>query len=389
MAAPRTARRVSYRRFERFVRDYTSGMEPDDFRHLYRNDARRVFDVLMRDRERAGPEKRGLRRLLFNARLLFLSLSEKLSPRRRLVFALSLLIAFLGLVGLDFTYNSADYGFQIDASPIAYLLSIGGLLFLLSAELVDRVLVRDEVEVARQLQGELLPKSMPEIPGWSFASSWRTANDIGGDYYRFQRVGGERLAILMADASGHGMAAGLLMAITDTSLRIALDLDPDPGAVAGVLHGALRRTGDRRAFVTLFYGLLDLASGEIEFVSAGHPSPLVRRADGRVDEPASGSLPLGLGEAARPVRGRFALAPGDLLFLVTDGVFEAIGANGEAFGWERLRRTVAAATAGAQPAHEALRGALDSHVGREALSDDRTIVVLERASSVPPPPPPA
>jgi len=386
MAAPRTARRVSYRRFERFVRDYTSGMEPDDFRHLYRHDARRVFDVLMRDRERPGPEKRGLRRLLFHARLLFLSLSEKLSPRRRLVFALSLLLAFLGLVGLDFTYNSPDYGLKIDASPLAYLLSIAGLLFLLSAELVDRVLVRDEVEVARQLQGELLPKAMPEIPGWSFASSWRTANDIGGDYYRFQRVGDDRLAILMADASGHGMAAGLLMAITDTSLRIALDLDPDPAAVAEVLHGALRRTGDRRAFVTLFYGLLDLRSGEVDFVCAGHPSPLLRRADGSVDEPAKGSLPLGLGDALRPTRGSFALAPGELLILVTDGVFEAIGSGGDAFGWERLRQCVAASEQGAQQAHDRLRAALDAHVGREELSDDRTLVAIQRAPATPPPP---
>jgi len=375
---PRGASRL--RRFQQFVRDYTAGVDERELRKLVDRDAPRVYSVLMRDRGSEVPPKKRGRRLLWNARLLFLSLSEKLSPPRRLIFAGSLLAALLGLLEVDFGFNTPDYGLQIDASPAFFLLAVAGLVFLLASELVDRVLVRDELEVARQLQTELLPKTPPLVPGWSFAHSWRTANDIGGDYHRFEPLPDGRLAIVVADASGHGMAAGLLMAITDTSLRIALELDPAPRAVAALLHRAVRRTGDRRAFVTLFYGLLDPASGRLEFVSAGHPSPLVRRADGRVEEPAPGSLPLGARERCSPAEGEIVLAAGDLLVVATDGLFEALDPAQQAFGWERLRRLVAEPAAGAGALHERLRRAVEGHAADAAPSDDRTIVVVARES---------
>jgi hypothetical protein len=380
-----TARRPSpprppsrLRRLERFVRDYTAGVDERELRKLVDRDAPRVYSVLMRDRGGETPPKKGPERLLWNVRLLFLSLSEKLSPPRRLIFAASLLAALLGLVDVDFGFNTPDYGLQIDASPGFFLLAVAGLVFLLATELVDRVLVRDELEVARQLQNELLPKAPPRVPGWLFAHSWRTANDIGGDYHRFEPLGDGRWAIVVADASGHGMAAGLLMAITDTSLRIAIELDPAPRAVATLLHRALLRTGDRRSFVTLFYGVLDPTTGELDFVSAGHPSPIVRRADGRLEEPAAGALPLGMREHALPASGALALAPGDLLVLATDGLFEALDSEQHSFGWDRLRDEVARPAAGAAALHDRLREAVDRHGGDAPPSDDRTIVVVER-----------
>ncbi len=356
-------------------------METEDLRRLVGRDASQIYSVLMRDRADEPRPERRVRRLLHDARLLFLSLSEKLSPRRRLVFALSLLAAALGFMGMRMQINTPDWGFRIDASPLAFLLAIAGLVFLLASELVDRVLVRDEVEVAQQLQKELLPKRPPELAGWSFANAWRTANDIGGDYHRFETLADGRMAIVVADASGHGMAAGLLMAITDTSLRIALDLDPAPAAVAALLHRALQRTGDRRAFVTLFYARLDPASGALDFVSAGHPSPIVRRRDGTLEEPASGSLPLGLATQPRPVQGELTLQPGDRLVICTDGVFEAPNADGDAFGWDRLREVIASSPDGAAPTLARVREALRGHVGDEPPSDDRTLVVVERLAT--------
>ena len=370
------------KRFGTFVRDYTRGMEDEGLKRVFDRDAQRVYSVLMRDRDVAARPKRGLRRVVFDAKLLFLSISEKLTPGRRLLFAVSLIAALLALTSMKYSVNTPQWGFRIDGSPLGFTVAIAGLLFLLATELVDRVLVRDEVEVARQLQAELLPQAPPELPGWSFASSWGTANDIGGDYHRFEPLPGGRLAVVVADASGHGMAAGLLMAITDTALGIAVERDAEPDAVARVLHRAILRTNDRRSFVTLFYGLLDPATGALRFVTAGHPSPIVRRADGRLEEPAAGSLPLGLATEPKPFHGEMSLAPGDLLVVVTDGVFEAVGANGEAFGWERLRQLVARGPGSAAQLHAALRSALDQHVGAEPLSDDRTLVVIERLPDV-------
>jgi hypothetical protein len=368
------------RRFEQFVRDYTAGVDERELRKLVDRDAPRVYSVLMRDRGGETPPAKGPKRLLWNARLLFLSLSEKLTPSRRLIFAGSLLAALLGLADVDLGFNTPDYGLRVDASPAFFLLAVAGLVFLLASELVDRVLVRDELEVARQLQDELLPKHPPLVPGWEFAHSWRTANDIGGDYHRFEPLPDGRWAIVVADASGHGMAAGLLMAIADTTLRLAIDLEPSPRAVAQLLHRAVRRTGDRRAFVTLFYALLDPASGRLEFVSAGHPSPIVRRAGGGVEEPAAGSLPLGARERCAPSEGEIALAPGDLMVVATDGLFEALDPAQRSFGWERLRSLVAEPVANAADLHERLRSAVERHTGDAPPSDDRTIVVVSRAA---------
>jgi len=362
-------------RLRRFVDDYVAGLDRRNLRSLVDRDASRVYSVLMRDRTRPEKATKGAKKLFADIRLLFESISEKLPPARRLVFGLSLLFAVLSLVSIEIDTGTWQFSTR---SPLFTLLAVGGLLFLLATELVDRVLVRDELEVARQLQGELLPKSPPLVPGWTFASSWRTANDIGGDYHRFEQLADGRLAIVVADASGHGMAAGLLMAITDTSLRIAIELDARPAAVASLLNRALGRAGDRRSFVTLFYGVLDPASGEIEFASAGHPSPIVRRGDGTLEEPAGGSLPLGVRDASAPTLGRFRLAPGDRMLVATDGLFEALDGHQEAFGWDRLRREVAAPAAGAAALHDRLRESVDRHCGDEPPSDDRTLVVVER-----------
>ena len=378
MVSRRRPRRPStLSRARDFVRDYTDGAGASDLRRLVDRDAPRVYSVLMRDRPAGAQPARGFRRLLRDARLLFLSVSEKLSPPRRLLFALSLVCGVLGLTDVQFTMNSTDYGFRADSSPLFSLVALGGLVFLLAAELVDRVLVRDELEVARQLQRELLPADVPDLPGWAFAHSWRTANEIGGDYHLFQALPDGRLAIVMADASGHGMAAGLLMAIADASLRVALDLDPEPHAVATLLHRALRRSGSRRSFLTLFYGRLEPATGRLDYVCAGHPPPIVRREDGTLEEPAGGALPLGLGDRFAPAQGTLEIGRGDRLVLFTDGLFESLDAAGEAFGYERLRRELAASS-GALDAHDRLRAAHRVHVGDEPLSDDLTVVVVER-----------
>jgi sigma-B regulation protein RsbU (phosphoserine phosphatase) len=209
------------------------------------------------------------------------------------------------------------------------------------------------------------------------------ANDIGGDYYRFEPLPDGRLAVVVADASGHGMAAGLLMAIADATLHLAIDIDPSPMAVAGRLHKALRRTEDRRSFLTLFYGLLDPATGELDYVCAGHPFPLVRRASGEIEEPRLGSFPLGLRERLAPATGRLTLAPGDLLVLFSDGLFEGLGPSGDAFGFERLRGAIAAAR-GAVDAHRRVLDAFARHTAGQPLADDLTLLALERlAGSAP------
>src|SRR5262249_55676387 len=160
-------------------------------------------------------------------------------------------------------------------SPFFFIICCGGLAFLLALELVDRVLVRDELEVARELQAALLPHGTIDLPGYSVAHSYRTANEVGGDYYEIVRLPDGRVAMMVGDATGHGMAAGLVMAIANATLKTALDIDPDPRRVLALLNRTLCRTGSRRTFMTVFYALLDPQTGELTTISAGHPFPLL------------------------------------------------------------------------------------------------------------------
>ena len=251
------------------------------------------------------------------------------------------------------------------------------MTFLLALELVDRVLVRDELEVARQLQRDLLPTTAPDLAGYRIAHSYRTANEIGGDYYDFFPLPGGRYVLVIGDASGHGMAAGLLKATANAALKLATEVDPAPERVAALLNRVLVRTGDRRAFMSLFYGVLTPTSGEIEYVCAGHPFPLLRRASGAVEELGRGSLPLGIRDGLESAAATVTLERGDLLLLYSDGLPEAVNAAGEAFGYDALRQLLRV-EGQPQAIHDRVLGALKAHVAGEPLKDDVSIVVVFR-----------
>lgn len=362
--------------FGGFVRQYTAGLNTRELRRLFDDDAANAYAVLTREMDLKPEPKGRLRRLLFRARLIFLGLSYKLSPPRRLLFAAAIVCALLGL--LSFHYEGGARRVSVDFSPLNYLASIGALVFLLALELVDRIRVRDELEVARELQSELLPHRVPDLPGYGFAHSYRTANEVGGDYYDFTALPDGRLALMVGDASGHGMAAGLVMAIANATLETALDLDPSPERVLALLNRTLCRTGTKRTFMSVFYALLDPPSGRLDYVCAGHPYPLLRRAGSAVEELGSGGLPLGIREPLPQAVQSTVLAPGDLLVLYTDGLAEATDPTGaEAFGYDRLAKLVAAGGP-PQAVHDRILAAFDAHVGAEPLRDDLTLVVVAR-----------
>lgn len=363
-----------------FLREYTQGLNVRDLRRLFDQDAAHAYKVLTRDQDTDSEPKEPGRRFFHRAKVVFLGLSYKLSPARRILFVLCLVFAILGVVSpTSFEFSNDHSDVFLDFSPFWFLAAIGGLLWLLTIELVDRVRVRDELEVARKLQSDLLPDIAPQIDGWDFAHSYRTANEVGGDYYDFQPLPDGRVALLMGDASGHGIAAGLLMAISNATLKTAIDLDPDPQAVAKLLNSALCRTGDRRAFMTLFYGLLEPATGNLSYVCAGHPFPFLRRAGGEIIELGSGTLPLGMRSQLDLPQNQVTIGPGDLIVLFTDGLPEAVnGEAGEAFGFQKIKQLLA--TVGSPAAvHDRILLAFDQHVGHEPLTDDLTLVVAARS----------
>ncbi len=358
-----------------FVDEFTEGLTTGELKRLFQRDAAQAYRVLTREHDASEEPKGRVRRWFFRARAVFLGLSYKLTPARRILFAVSILAGILGFLRFQIV---ADEGrFQADFSPLWFTISIAGLTFLLALELVDRVLVRDELEVARQLQRDMLPSAAPEIPGYRIAHSYRTANEIGGDYYDFLSLADGRIGLVVGDASGHGMAAGLLMAIANAALKAALEVDPAPQKVAGLLNRVLCRTGDKRAFMSLFYGLLAPATGKLEYVCVGHPFPLLRRAKGEVIELGRGGFPLGIRDTLEIAPMGEEIASGDLLVLYSDGLPEAVNAAGNAFGYDRLKELLK--TGGdPQAVHARFLRALDTHLAGEALKDDVSLVVVAR-----------
>ncbi|MFI5166885.1 MAG: PP2C family protein-serine/threonine phosphatase [Thermoanaerobaculales bacterium] len=362
-------------RLGRFLREFTAGVTTRDLKRLFDHDAAHAYRVLTRDQKETGESRGKLRGSLHRAKTVFLGLSFKLTPARRVLFGVAILAAVLGL----FKFNAVIEGrnVEIDFSPLWFLVSIGLLVFLLALELVDRVLVRDELEVARQLQRDLLPTAAPDLPGYRIAHSYRTANEVGGDYYDFLPLADGRTAFVIGDASGHGMAAGLLMAIANAALKLAVEVDPAPVTVAELLNRVLCRTGDRHAFMTLFYGVLSPTTGRLDYVCAGHPFPLLRRADGGIVELGTGGLLLGIKRETAPEPAAVTLEPGDVLALFSDGLPEAVDPRGEALGYDALR-SLLVVPGTPQEIHDRCITALDSHRGDEPLKDDLSIVVVAR-----------
>jgi len=347
-------------------RDYTGGVGLREAQESISRDAGRAYGILTR--EHAGkpvPEGR-FRRAWFRTKILYLGLTRKLTPPRRLLFVVCLVVTFLGIQQPD---NRSGH--------ILLLAAVAGLVLLVILELADRVVVRDELEVARDLQRRLLPESAPDIPGYSFAHSYQSANTIGGDYYDFVVLPDGRLVLAAGDASGHGIAAGLLMAIAQAAFRFAVDLNPDPAEVASMMNRVLLRSGGRHGFLTLFCAILDPESGRLDYICAGHPFPLLRREDGSIDELGTGSFPLGI-RADLPLEiATTEMQRGELLVMVSDGIPEAVNASGEAFGFERLRALV---REGGRPSavHGRIMDEFSRFMGDERPQDDRTLVVLAR-----------
>ena len=372
-----------FQRLETFVKEYTEGLSGRDLQRLFDRDAAQAYAVLAREHASEAEPKGKIKRLLYRTKIAFLGLSYKLTPARRLLFALALIFFFAGLFQDPqvFRQNGKPV-VSMDFSPLWFAGSVLALVYLLALELVDRIRVRDELEVARELQRDLLPQVIATVPGYTFAHSYRTANEVGGDYYDVTPLPDGRVAVVMADASGHGMAAGLVMAIANATLETALDLDPSPQRVLSLLNRTLCRTGTKRTFMSVFYALLTPETGQLEYVCAGHPFPLLRRADRTIEELGAGGLPLGLRDTLDVECRTVELEPGDLLVLYTDGLAESVDVQGRAFGYDGIR-TVLELGGSPQMVHDLVLRTFERHVGDEPLRDDVTLLVISRLPPLP------
>ncbi len=326
-------------------------------------------------------EPKRWKRTLMTANAGLYGLTRRLSPPRRLLFAFAFLLALWGTFHL---FSSGDWPDRAVASVVVLALAFALLLALIGMELVDKLRFRDELVMARELQAEIVPNELPQVAGYELGAFNRVANTVGGDIYEFAPLAGGRLAILFGDASGHGMAAGLVMAVAHTAWRVQLGVDPSPGAVATTLNKVLCRTGacGTQGARSFFAGipLLFESEGRFTAVVAGHPPILRVDSGGRIVEKiGKGAYPLGVKPAIAPDVYSGALGEGELLVFHSDGLTEARNEAGEEFGDVRVA-SVLLRMAGAPAAAvaEVLSGSLLSFLGRTAPDDDVSVAVVRR-----------
>ena len=232
-----------------------------------------------------------------------------------------------------------------------------------------------ELQIARQLQESLLPKGLQETPEVEFATHFEPSAAIGGDYFDILRVDERRLAIVVADVSGHGLSAGLRMAMIKAALAILVEEEEEPAAILCRLDRLLRRSGQEGpGFVTATLTFLDLEAGRAEIVNAGHPPTYLLRG-GSVREILLPGSPLGaLGNHYGSTE--VDLVPGDALVWLSDGFIEATDPEGEVFGYERTVTSLGGSSATPATVRDRLLESVARYTGGRPPEDDRTLVVM-------------
>jgi phosphoserine phosphatase RsbU/P len=232
-----------------------------------------------------------------------------------------------------------------------------------------------ELQRAREIQQSLLPKEIPQLPGIAIATAWRPARAVGGDYFDVLRLDGNRLAICIADVSGKGVSAALLMANVQASLRASVrDLD-SPARVCSIVNGMLCESIAADKFVTFFCGVLDANTRTFHYSNAGHPYPILV-SDGATHTLDQGGAVLGVFPSWNYQDSSVNLKSGDRLLLFTDGITEAEDAQGKEFGVESVAAFGKAhAASSAAELNKQLLAQVSDYCGAQ-FQDDATLVVL-------------
>jgi len=243
----------------------------------------------------------------------------------------------------------------------------------------ERARLENELSLARRIQARLLPAGPPDIAGLEIAGASESAREVGGDYFDHIDLGGGRVALVIADVSGKGVGAALIMSAFRASLVSHDMTDTDPAHLAVRLNGFLHHSVDPGKFVTAFVGFLDAATGALHYVNAGHNPPVLLRADGTPEWLNEGGTILGILPSSIFTSGVATLAPGDLLVLYTDGVTEGADARGEMWGEERL--VAALGRLRERPCTAIVRDLVSevrTFEGKSGPADDITVLIARR-----------
>lgn len=320
----------------RFWLRVTEGMQMNELWRQFRADARTSYRLYLQevDATRAAGMPRG-RHFVAMARQFFWAFLEKLTPARRVLLLVAVVMLFFPGNELRWKIGSAEVG---GYTPDLRLWGSILLLLLLLMEVGDRVVMKRDLQIAKEIQAWLLPSQPPVVPGLEIAFATRPANTVAGDYYDvFPRPEGRTFLMAVADVAGKSVPAAMLMATFQASLKTLSDTPgPLTELVARINRYACSNSQNGRRFTTAFIAEFDPATRAMTYVNAGHNNPFVLRRTGALERLDVGGMPLGILGEAPYQSATLTLEPGDWLITFTDGVVEAENPAQQQYGEDRL-----------------------------------------------------
>lgn len=369
-------------RLQRFWRRVTEGLELSQLWSQFESEARASYHLYSKDVAAKTPEglTHGGRRLHV-VREFFWAVFEKLSPARRVLLLLALILLVIPYFGFNYTGDDGKiYAGEFNLHFWGGLL----LLVLLVLEIADRVVMKRDLQIAREIQTWLLPGAPPQIPGLTLAYATRPANTVAGDYYDvFPRPGKtpeeNRVVFAVADVAGKSIPAAILMATFQASLKtlstaqVAL-----PELASNMNRYACTNSQGGLRFTTAFLAEYDPVRRTFDYINAGHNNPILRRAGGQIERLDVGGLPFGIQPEVQYPSATVTLAPGDWLIIFTDGLVEAVNARQEEYGEPRVMSVIEAGKADEpETMLKRLMAELDLFVGTTPQHDDVTCMLVK------------
>ncbi|HTX17437.1 MAG TPA: PP2C family protein-serine/threonine phosphatase [Bacteroidota bacterium] len=299
------------------------------------------------------------------------SMLMRLTPLRRVLLVLGIVLTLLA--GPRVSYQHVNIDFSNFTLPGAAL-----ILLVLMLELKDKLLARDELVAGQKVQRSLMPESSPFVPGWRLWIYSKPANEVGGDLIDYIPLGGDRYGLALADVSGKGLQAALIMAKLQAVLKgLAPDFDSIDQLIAK-LNAIFHRDGLPNSFASLVYAEISPQSGKVRYVNAGHLPPVLLTSGGLSETP-KGDPALGLMSSTTYSLRESDLQPGDVFVVYSDGLTEASNEKGEFFGVERfLKRLAGMRNKSPEEIGRALLGEIEFFVKDAAPNDDLSLIIIQR-----------
>jgi sigma-B regulation protein RsbU (phosphoserine phosphatase) len=376
-----------------FYNVYTRGFSAEEFQRLFTRDARDAYRYFSQGVDREGLERLPWwKRPMVFGRGVFLAVTMKMSPARRVLFALALAAAVIGLL----TMLDGIHAAWIPIDPVVLrfplpapewprgtgwlVLSIVGLTLLVVLEVFERLSLKNDLEIARDIQQAMLPRGLYSSGGFDAFGVTRPANTVGGDFYDILPRPDGRVVIAVGDVAGKGSPAALLMAILLAMLRTLLDEGLDAVPLIDRLNVQIVRHAPSSRFITLQFVSVDPRTGDLVAVNAGHLPGLILRRTGEFDRLTDGGIALGMFDNSRYAAQAARLEPEDLLVLYSDGITEAESPAGTPFDEAGLMAIIRAHADNPSLPEigKAVIKAVERHAQDVRFSDDLTILLARR-----------